>query len=54
MDEDYLKVNMERTGITKIECPYFKISIQKNSTAVNVTNENGFLNNSRSKLSPEN
>jgi hypothetical protein len=38
--KDYLKGNMEHTGITKIECPYFKIAIQKNPTAVNVTNEN--------------
>ena len=38
--KDYLKGNMEHTGITKIECPYFKLSIQKNPTAVNVTNEN--------------
>lgn len=35
----YLKGNMERTGINKIECPYFKLSIQKNPAAVNVINE---------------
>ena len=35
----YLKDNMERTGISKIECPYFKLSIQKNPAAVNVINE---------------
>jgi Siphovirus Gp157 len=38
--KDYLKSNMEHTGISKIECSYFKISIQNNPTAVNVTNEN--------------
>jgi ABC-type proline/glycine betaine transport system substrate-binding protein len=32
----YLKENMERTGISKIECPYFKLSIQKNPAAVNI------------------
>lgn len=38
--KDYLKGNMEHTGISKIECPFFKLSIQKNPAAVNVTNEN--------------
>ncbi|MDD5319521.1 MAG: siphovirus Gp157 family protein [Methylococcales bacterium] len=38
--KDYLKGNMEYTGIIKIECPYFKLSIQNNPVAVNVTNEN--------------
>ena len=28
--KDYLKANMEATGISKIECPYFKLSIAKN------------------------
>lgn len=31
---DYLKMNMERTGIKKIECPYFKIAIRENPAAV--------------------
>lgn len=31
---DYLKANMERTGITKIESPYFKIAIRNNPPAV--------------------
>lgn len=31
---DYLKQQMERTGITKIECPYFKMSIRQNPPAV--------------------
>jgi len=35
----YLKENMERTGISKIECPYFKLSIQKNPAAVNILDE---------------
>lgn len=37
--KDYLKGNMEHTGITKIECPYFKLSIQKNPASVNITDE---------------
>ena len=37
--KDYLKGSMEHTGITKIECPYFKLSIQKNPAAVNIINE---------------
>ncbi len=37
--KDYLKGSMEHTGITKIECPYFKLSIQKNPASVIITNE---------------
>ena len=33
---DYLKVNMERVGISKIECPMFSISIRNNPVAVEV------------------
>lgn len=33
---DYLKVNMERAGIEKIDCPMFSISIRKNPPAVEV------------------
>lgn len=33
---DYLKRNMEAAGIEKIECPLFKIAIQKNPPAVDV------------------
>lgn len=32
--KDYLLVNMERTGITKIECPHFKIAIRENPASV--------------------
>lgn len=35
----YLKDNMERTGITKIECPYFVISVKKNPPALKITEE---------------
>jgi len=37
--KDYLKGSMEHTGITKIECPYFKLSIQKNPASVVIKNE---------------
>lgn len=33
---EYLKLNMERTGILKIECPQFALSIKKNPPAVHV------------------
>jgi hypothetical protein len=35
----YLKDNMERTGITEIECPYFKLSVQNNPPAVHILDE---------------
>jgi len=38
--KDYLKGNMEACGISKIECPYFKIAIQKNPATVNILDEN--------------
>ena len=31
---EYLKSNMIRTGITKIECPYFKLAIRDNPESV--------------------
>jgi hypothetical protein len=34
--KDYLKNNMEETGITKIECPFFKLSIAKNPAALDL------------------
>jgi hypothetical protein len=37
--KDYLKGNMEHSGITKIECPYFKLSVQSNPPAVNILDE---------------
>ncbi|MEO5344105.1 MAG: siphovirus Gp157 family protein [Gammaproteobacteria bacterium SHHR-1] len=36
---DYLKANMEAAGISKIECPWFRLAIQKNPAAVDVTDE---------------
>lgn len=33
---DYLKDNMERAGIEKIECPMFSIGIRKNPPAVEI------------------
>jgi len=37
--KEYLKGSMEHTGIIKIECPYFKLSIQNNPPAVNIFDE---------------
>jgi hypothetical protein len=37
--KDYLKGNMEHSGVSKIECPYFKLSIQGNPAAVNILDE---------------
>ena len=36
---DYLRVNMEKTGIDKIECPLFKIALAKPTKSVMVTDE---------------
>ena len=36
---NYLKTNMEVAGITKIECPWFLISIAQNPEAVTVEDE---------------
>ena len=34
--KNYLKTNMESTGVSKIECPYFKLSIAKNPAALDI------------------
>lgn len=36
---NYLRKNMEATGISKIECPYFSISLQKGRESVHVLDE---------------
>jgi len=35
----YLKENMERTGITKIACPYFELAVVKNPASVGIDDE---------------
>lgn len=35
----YLKTNMEHSGMTKIECPYFKLAVQNNPAAVTILDE---------------
>lgn len=35
----YIKENMERADISKIECPYFKLSIKKNPPSVEIYDE---------------
>jgi hypothetical protein len=37
--KSYLKGSMETTGISKIECPYFKLSIAKNPTSLEILDE---------------
>ncbi len=37
---NYLKDNMARTGITKIDCPYFALSLRNSPLAVEVINAN--------------
>ncbi|HEY8037814.1 MAG TPA: siphovirus Gp157 family protein [Methylobacter sp.] len=37
--KNYIKGNMEVCGISNIECPHFKLSIQKNPAIVNVLDE---------------
>jgi len=32
--KEYLKVNMERSGITEVSCPYFQIKIKNNPPSV--------------------
>lgn len=36
--KEYLKINMQKTGITKIECPHFQISLRNNPESVDVLN----------------
>jgi len=36
--KQYLKDNMIRTGITKVDCPYFQLSLRNNPEAVEVIN----------------
>jgi hypothetical protein len=36
---DYLKMNMESTGISKITCPIFSITLSKPSKVVSITDE---------------
>jgi DNA repair ATPase RecN len=36
---DYLKLNMEATGIRRIESPWFELAIQKNPPAVEIDDE---------------
>jgi hypothetical protein len=38
--KNYIKENMEFCGISDIECPHFKLSVQKNPAVVNILDEN--------------
>ncbi|MGZ8212917.1 MAG: siphovirus Gp157 family protein [Methylosarcina sp.] len=48
--KDYLKGNMEQTGITKIECPYFKLSVQNNPAAVHILDEDAVPDEFKEKV----
>lgn len=37
--KEYLRINMERTGISKIECPLFKITLRKGVAVAQVNDE---------------
>lgn len=37
--KEYLRSNMERAAVTKIECPQFKISLRENPPKVTITDE---------------
>jgi Siphovirus Gp157 len=37
--KEYLRSNMERAAVTKIECPQFKISLRDNPPKVNIIDE---------------
>jgi hypothetical protein len=37
--KSYILKNMQRTGINKIECPYFTISLRNNPESVNIIDE---------------
>ncbi len=38
--KDYLKTNMEKAGISRIDSPWFNLSVQRNPEAVEVFDEN--------------
>lgn len=46
---NYLKMNMERTGITEISCPYFQIKIKKRPASVLITDESLIPNKFKTK-----
>jgi hypothetical protein len=48
--KNYLKGNMEACGISKIECPYFKIAVQKNPAAVNILDEDAIPEQFKEKV----
>ena len=49
---DYLKSNMERTGINKIECPWFTIAIKKNPKSVCIDDANVIPNEYKRQPEP--
>ena len=48
--KDYLKANMERSGITRIESPWFNLAIQNNPASVNILNEEDVPDNFKDEM----
>jgi hypothetical protein len=48
----YTLLNMQLAGITKIECPYFTVSVHKNPEAVNINLPEGVLLPERFLITP--
>jgi len=54
--KDYLRFNMEATGITKIDCPLFTISLGKGRDIVSIDNEamlDDFYLNTKTTVTPD-
>jgi hypothetical protein len=48
--KNYIKGNMEACGISDIECPHFKLSIQQNPSAVNILDEDAIPEQFKEKV----
>ncbi|WP_333876516.1 siphovirus Gp157 family protein [Methylobacter sp.] len=48
--KNYIKGNMELCGISDIECPHFKLSIQKNPAVVNIIDEDAIPEQFKEKV----
>ncbi|MGZ5075287.1 MAG: siphovirus Gp157 family protein [Methylobacter sp.] len=48
--KNYIKTNMESCGISDIECPHFKLSIQQNPAAVNILDEDAIPEQFKEKV----
>ncbi|MGZ4970763.1 MAG: siphovirus Gp157 family protein [Methylobacter sp.] len=48
--KNYIKGNMELCGISHIECPHFKLSIQKNPVVINILDEDAIPEQFKEKV----